>query len=293
MERSSFFRQIKWLLWRSFSGIKYSPQRTTKLIFRLVLMALLFGVVFFQLNPNMHGYVLNVNALLMVLFMPLNESNMSLILVEVPNERQVIIWEYRRQLYSIGAYYLSRLVLDTCYHIISSIVFTSIILLLTGLTHGFAFIGAVILVTITACSLASLMAAISSTARTGLLWLQPMQNLLVSFTGYFINLNSIPSYLSWLKYISYIRYNYELMLTVQWHPFQDRLRCSRISSNLLATNITSFHNDTCSGTGNDVLQCFDISYSNTGMNVFMHFVLIFVFHILAFTITLFRIRRAA
>ena len=215
MERSSFFRQIKWLLWRSFSGIKYSPQRTTKLIFRLVLMALLFGVVFFQLNPNMHGYVLNVNALLMVLFMPLSESNMSLILVEVPNERQVIIWEYRRQLYSIGAYYLSRLVLDTCYHIISSIVFMSIILLLTGLTHGFAFIGAVILVTITACSLASLMAAISSTARTGLLWLQPMQNLLVSFTGYFINLNSIPSYLSWLKYISYIRYSYELMLTVQ------------------------------------------------------------------------------
>ena len=292
IERNSFLRQFKWLLWRSFSTVKRSSKRTTKLFVRLVFMALMFGAIFFHLKANTNDYIVNLNGLLAILLMPLNESNMSLILVEVPTERKVVIWEYRRQLYSIRAYYLSRLILDTCYHIISSIIFMMIIILLTSISQGFALIGVIILTTMTACSIASFIAAISSRSRTGLLWLQPIQNLTAVFSGYFINLNSIPSYLRWLKYVSYMYYSYRLMLIVQWHHFLNLLSCSRVSSNLFVTNVTSLQLDKCSGTGDDVLQCFNISYQDMPKDILMHFILIFLFHLFAFVITLLRIRRA-
>ncbi|CAF2785172.1 unnamed protein product [Rotaria sp. Silwood2] len=43
IERGSFGRQLKWLLWRSLISVKHDPKRTTKLVLRLVIMALILG----------------------------------------------------------------------------------------------------------------------------------------------------------------------------------------------------------------------------------------------------------
>jgi len=274
IEYSSFLRQLKWLLWRSFASIKRNPKRTIVLVFRVVLLVSVFGILFFHLTPKMNDYIQNINVLLILLLLPLNDLNMSHVLVEVPTERQVVIWEYRRHMYSIGTYYFTRLIIDTIYQIILSIISISILSLLTNLSHVFAFIGIFILSEMTACGLGYLIAAISSTPSTGLLCLQPIQTMIIIFTGFFINLNSIPVPLRWLKYIAYLYYSYSLLLTVQWHNFP----------NPMSINATA---------GDDVLQCFDISYRDTTVNVVMHFVLAFVFHCFAFIITLFRIRRAA
>ncbi len=83
-------------------------------------MALVLGLTFFHLRSNPEDYIEKVNSLLLVSFMALLESNMNLMLVEIPTERALVIWEYRRQLYSVPAYYLSRLIVDTGYNIITA-----------------------------------------------------------------------------------------------------------------------------------------------------------------------------
>ncbi|CAF2056100.1 unnamed protein product [Rotaria magnacalcarata] len=292
LERSSFGRQLKWLLWRSLLSAKRNSKRTTNLFFRLVIMAIILGVLFLHSTRESLDYIVNIDALLFALFMSLLESNMSLTLVEIPNEREMVVCEYRRHLYSVGAYYISRLIIDTCFHVISATVYISIIAAMTDLHHWIILVCLTILIVMTACASAALIAALSSSARTALLYSQPIQNLFRALTGFFINLHSLPVFLRWLPYISYMHYAYQLILVVQWWKTNLIYPCDFTTSPKLTTNSTLFSNDTCSISGIDIITCFHSSYRAVGYNMAGLISFLFGFHILAFIIIFYRIRRA-
>lgn len=276
IERGKFHRQLKWLLWRSLVSGRRNPKRTNKLIIRLLIMAIIVGTTFFHLRKKPSDYVSKVNALFVVALMALLEANMSLMLVEIPNERVLMTWEYRRQLYSVGAYYLSRLVIDTGYNVITSVIYMNIILLLAGLSRWIFLTSITILITMSACSVASFISSLSSTPQIGLLALQPTQNLLANLNGFFINLNSIPAYIRWMKYFSYTYYGYNLFLSAQWHQSD------------LCYNLTLLSNQTCEITGNDILQCLGVNYEHS-FEYAVGLVSIFAgFHFLSFLIIFFR-----
>ena len=213
---SNFSRQFKWLLWRTFVAHRRNPSRTTKLIFGLGTIAIIIGLIFFQLDPNNIAYEQNINAVLFFMLLGLIDMNMSVILFGIPAERSLIIREYKRGTYSFVAYYLTRLINDGFTIIITSIVYISIIILLAGINKGVIIIPLIILHVFTACSLASLIASLTTSPQMALLILQPIQISLAQFSGYFINLNSLPFYIKWFAYLSHYHYGYSLMLTIQW-----------------------------------------------------------------------------
>jgi energy-coupling factor transporter ATP-binding protein EcfA2 len=283
ISRTSFYRQLKWLLWRLLAGGKRNPKRTTQLVIRLFIMALVLGLTFFHLRSNPEDYIEKVNSLLLVSFMALLESNMNLMLVEIPTERALVIWEYRRQLYSVPAYYLSRLIVDTGYNIITATGYMGIILLLAGLPHWFRLICVMILILITACSFAVFIASISSTTRTALLTLQPTQNIFANLSGFFINLNTIPLIIQWIKYLSYFYYGYRLLLLVQWYNVDLNVSCKYFGYNKTLSNP-----NICPASGNGVLKCFNDSYKNYSLDIMALIIMCFAYHIASFIIILFR-----
>lgn len=293
IECSPFGRQLKWLLWRSMVSVKHNPRQTTKLFLRLVIMALVLGIAYFRSNPSASNYIGYVNGLILLLPMPLIESNMSLLVVQIINERAVVIWDHRRKLYSTGAYYLSRLIFDTCFLVIICTFYTSIVVVMTGLSHWILLVGASILLTITACALAAFIAALASTHQAVLLVVSPIVMISANFSGYFINLHAVPIYMSWLKYLSFSYYGFSLLLISEWHHIHISFPCrASVSSSQFTKNTTLSNMNTCTAMGKDILHCFDIDDSSVQNNIVGLVLLLVAFHIGAFTISYVRIRRS-
>ena len=293
VERASFSQQLKWLLWRSLVSGKRNPMRTTKLALRLVITAIILGIAFFRLNPRSNDYVQNVNALCVVFLMTLYESNTTLLLVGIPTERSVVTREYKRRMYSLQAYYISRLIIDTLYGVITCVLYITIIVILTGLRRWFLLITVVTINVMTVSAMATLMASLSKTPRAGLLLLAPIQQILVQFSSYYINLRSVPFYIRWLQYLSHSYYGYSLILMVEWHNIEIPLPCGRTSSHQYITNSTMFtQSANCVRTGDAILRSYDVSYQDFGRNIIALILLALVFHLGAFTMTVLRIRRA-
>ncbi|CAF1512305.1 unnamed protein product [Adineta ricciae] len=289
--RAAFGRQMKWLLWRSFNAGRRNPMRTTKLAARLLIMALILGFAFSRLTSNSPDYVRNRNSLLYFFLLVLFESNMTNVLVGIVSERSLVVREYRRRMYSLGAYYLNRLIIDIGYIVITSIPFMAIVVLLTGLHRWVLLMSITVLSIINGCAVASILAALSSTPKMGLLIMTPIQQILATLCGIFINLRSIPFYFKWLQYITYWYYAYTLILTLEWHHEDISLPCDRRCLSEGGETLSQTSNKTCTRTGDNILYQYNVDYHHFNRNIFILSILTIIFHIVAFLIIASRIRR--
>jgi hypothetical protein len=277
--RSSIFRQFRWLLWRTFVAHRRNPSRSTKLVLGVSIIAFIIGVVFFQLRSTEIDYEQNINAVLFFMLMGLVDMNMSLLLFGIPAERPLVIRECKRCTYSFTAYYLSRLINDTFTILITSVIYISIVVVLVGISHWPAIVSIVTLEVFAACGLASFMASLMTSPQVALTVLQPIQISLSQFSGYFINLNSLPLYIKWLQYLSHYYYAYTLLLIVQWRD----VSCASIALS---------EGSKCILTGAEMLNYFGVDPSYFTRNIFLLVLMAIVFHIIAFLISTLRIRRA-
>ncbi len=141
-----------------------------------------------------------------------------------------------------------------------------------------------------ACATVSLMVALSSSILIVLLLLHPFNLILNQFTGYYINLQSIPIYFRWVQYLSVYYYAYPSMLILQWRDVTSVLQpCQFLgipNNNTLSTPSTI-----CYVSGIDILNEYGIDQGDLYFNLVMLLALILGFHIISFIITFIRIRR--
>lgn len=281
-------RQIKWLLWRIWIDFRRNPKRVLYLGIRLVLMAVLYGVLLFQINPYDEGYAQNINALIFLMVAALLESNMSIMIVGTITERPVIIHDYKRGMYSIPAYYLTRLAADVIYGIITSVVYTGITIGFVGFNQPFLVIVVSTLDLLAGISASALIAASTSSIKMALIFLQPIFLSIAQFSGYYMNTSTIPVYVRWLQYISFFYYYFHLMLMIQWNKDP----CAQYITPSNTTNST-VQQPVCKFTGQDVLVYYDANPKNFGLDMAMLILIIVVVQILAFLVTFIRLRRSA
>lgn len=285
--RSGFGRELKWVAWRSFIFHRRNLMKLFKPLCRLIVSAILFGMIFFHLHPHKEAFVHNLKALSNFMLLLLFGSNMSVIIISVTLERPLVIREYKRHTYSLTSYYIVRFFANTCYSIASSCLYMMFIVLLVDVRHGATVIGIVTLATLTAAAWASLIGTLAPTPTAGILIIQPFQIAVNQFSGYYIRLHSVPAFIRWFKYLSYFYYCYSLLLINQFN----NLPCAQYSSIFFASDKP--HNDSvCLATGQDVLNCYEVNPKEYDFNVGMSFVSIFALHLIAFIVTVIRIRRA-
>ncbi|CAF1134292.1 unnamed protein product, partial [Didymodactylos carnosus] len=114
---SNFFRQMKWLLWRAFKSGARDPVRTTSLLLRSLIPAMIVGIIYFQ-SAKTPQTVQNSNAIVHITLGTNCITNSFVVLATFPAAMKIFLRERKRRLYNTGAYYLTKLIADLPFFIL-------------------------------------------------------------------------------------------------------------------------------------------------------------------------------
>ena len=224
------------------------------------------------------------------MFFSIVESNMSILMIDLPAERARIFHDLKLCTYSFSVYYLARWITDNCYIIISSLLYLSIVVLLVGMRNGFLVVFVGTLEVMTACGLATFIASLASSPQIALLVLQPVQLTIAQFSGFFINVHTIPLYIKWLQYFSYMYYGFKLILISQWHNVV--INCANQSVYANTTSINSGPNNPCTPHfGNDILRYYGANPYTFNFYLMLMLILGGGFYLAGYLINLVRVGR--
>ncbi|XP_009889049.1 PREDICTED: ATP-binding cassette sub-family G member 2 [Charadrius vociferus] len=206
---NSFLHQLKWVSKRTFKNLIGNPQASIAQLCVTAFLGLVVGAIFFGLKEDSAGLQNRVGAMF---FLTTNQCFSSISAIELfVVEKKIFIHEYISGYYRTSAYFISKLMADLIpMRTIPSIIFTCIIYFMLGLKPTveafFTMMFTLVMVSYTATSMALAIAAGQSVVAVANLLMTITFVFMIIFSGLLVNLTSLASWLSWLKYFSIPRY---------------------------------------------------------------------------------------
>ncbi|XP_056299345.1 broad substrate specificity ATP-binding cassette transporter ABCG2 isoform X2 [Pseudoliparis swirei] len=206
---TGFLTQFKWVLKRTFRNLMLNPQTSVAQIAVTLFLALVVGAIFFDVKEDQSGIQNRFGALF---FIVVNQCFSSLSSAELfIAERKLFIHEYISGYYRVSVYFLSKVLSDIItLRTVPAIMFSCVAYFMIGLkpTAGafFTFMFTVTLVAYTATAMALAIAADQTVVAIANIFMTIACVFMMIFAGLLVNLPSIVSWLSWLKYLSIPRY---------------------------------------------------------------------------------------
>lgn len=216
MRVSTFCAEFKELMQRSFKNVLRNPGIMKVRMIQIVFMS----VILLFLYTNRAGYtssslVLDKNGCF--LFVTMNQFMLSYITVVLifPDERKVFLREQANKTYSVGAYYISKIVTELPIQILAPLLYSLIIYFAIGfrLTAEafFVFLLILVLLSLNGYTLGILLGASFNDSSTATVIMPAIILPFMLFCGALANLDTIAVWLRWLQYISPIRYSLEAL----------------------------------------------------------------------------------
>ncbi|KAM4809820.1 broad substrate specificity ATP-binding cassette transporter ABCG2 isoform 2-T2 [Rhinophrynus dorsalis] len=265
---TSFFHQLGCVSKRSFKNLLGNPQASIAQLMVTLILALIVGAIFFDVKEDASGIQNRVGSLF---FITTNQCFSSVSSIELfIVEKKLFIHEYISGYYRLSSYFFSKLMADFIpMRTIPSIIFTCVLYFMIGFkpTAGafFTMMFTLMMVSYTATSMALAVAAGQDVVSVANLLMTICFVFMIIFSGLLVNLTSIMSWISWLKYFSIPRYG---LTALQVNEFTDLNFCSNSNTTIPSFNpncTTDVVSPFTKCTGEDYLKEQGIDYSTWGL----------------------------
>ena len=187
--------------------------------------SLLFGIIYWQLSDDQ---VSLQNRTGILFFMAMNQAFGSAIGISqiIPLQLRTVSRERASGLYSSAAYYLAVTTVVLPLEALPQILFGVVVYFMTNLRPGavyfFNYVALMILENFVGIGLGMILSASFSSIKMAGDIAPAVVVLFLMFSGYFLNEASIPSWIDWFKYLSFIRYTFMGLCANEFadRPFQ-------------------------------------------------------------------------
>jgi len=246
---------------------------------------LLFGLVYFQLKMDQTSLQ---NRTGILFFMAMNQAFGAAINISqvIPLQIKVVTRERASNLYAGITYYLATFIVVLPLEMIPQFVYGAILYSMVNLRPGFTYlltyVGLVLLENMTAIALGMVLSVSFNSVEMAGQLAPAFVIVFLIFSGYFLNEGSIPVWIDWFKYLSFIRYTFQALSV---NEFKDQeFECPTPAS---STNSSLAMQMPCLD-GNQWLEQLGFEEVTVALNCLWNGLILIGFHVLAMIILFFK-----
>ncbi|KAH8352153.1 hypothetical protein KR084_002302 [Drosophila pseudotakahashii] len=227
---TSGWTQFWILLKRSFRTILRDKMLTHMRLFSHVIVGAIIGMIYYDVGNEASKIMSNAGCIFFVSLFTTFTAMMPTILT-FPTEMSVFVREHLNYWYSLKAFYFAKTLADMPFQIVFSSVYVLVVYYLTSqpmeLERVSMFVLICVLNSLVAQSLGLLIGA-GMNIETGV-FLGPVTTIpTILFSGFFVNFDTIPGYLQWVTYVSYVRYGFEGAMVAIYGMDRPKMHCNQM-----------------------------------------------------------------
>ncbi|XP_015909553.1 ATP-binding cassette subfamily G member 4 isoform X2 [Parasteatoda tepidariorum] len=227
---TSSWNQFKVLTYRSLICTLREPMATQLRFFAHVVVGILLGMLYYGIGDDASKIFNNSGFLFFSLLFLIFTAMMPTVLT-FPMEKTIFAREHLNSWYSTKIYYMAKTVAEIPFQFLFPIIYGSIVYWMTSQPNSMLrfglFLLSSIMISLVAQSVGFIIGACTSVQNA--VFLAPVFTIpILLFSGFFISLETIPPYLQWLSYLSYIRYSYQSVLLGIYSMGRPELFCDKI-----------------------------------------------------------------
>eukprot|EP01095_Lingulamoeba_sp_RSL-Kostka_P006419 TRINITY_DN200_c0_g1_i3.p1 TRINITY_DN200_c0_g1~~TRINITY_DN200_c0_g1_i3.p1 ORF type:complete len:633 (+),score=155.33 TRINITY_DN200_c0_g1_i3:30-1928(+) len=225
---SNWFTQFHYVAKRQTINLIRNPMVTYAQLFQTLFMAFLVSSIYFQIGDDQGSVQDRVGCLFFIItnqaFGSISSLNLFL------EERNLVNRERASGTYMTTAYYFSKVIVESPVLFLFPLMFGSIVYfsvgLINGLDHFLIFIACLIIFAATAQSVFLVIGALSPNAVFAQVLAPVVTVLFLLFGGFYVNNNNIPWYYSWIHYLSFFKYGFNILCV---NEFEDLNICNKVN----------------------------------------------------------------
>lgn len=225
--RAPFYKQFGELTKRGWITQIRNPLAFQARMGQNIVMSLLVGLVYLQLGHHQVNIGDRIGALFFVGIGQIM-SALNGVLLTFPLERALLVREYSNGMYSVPSYYLGKMVSTIPFDIFFPILFSCISYFMVGFQgtaeQFFLFLLAIVMTGLTAGSMGLALGCMFPNAEVAVSLAPVVIIPFMLFAGFYVDLDSVPVWLSWIQYISIFKWSLQALLVNEF--FHAKFDCA-------------------------------------------------------------------